>query len=69
MVFNVRPLWDKRHKEHHNRYILAKEWKKIGAELGMTGKFYLSIYFVLFSKRLCRIPPRYVQYKIGTDFV
>ena len=49
LVFNVRPLWDKGHKEHHNRHILAKEWKKIGAELGMTGKFYLFIYFVLFS--------------------
>ncbi|XP_031354794.1 transcription factor Adf-1-like [Photinus pyralis] len=36
LVFNVPPLWDKRHKQHHNRYTLAKEWKKIGAELEMT---------------------------------
>lgn len=37
-VFKSTALWDKRHKNHHNRFVLEKEWKKIADELGSTGK-------------------------------
>ncbi|KAF6214192.1 hypothetical protein GE061_008931 [Apolygus lucorum] len=35
-VLGAPPIWDKRHKQHHNRYVLAKEWKKIGCKLGVS---------------------------------
>jgi hypothetical protein len=40
LVFNTTAIWDKRHKQHHNRHVLAREWKKIATKLGATGVFY-----------------------------
>ncbi|KAG8300973.1 hypothetical protein J6590_063302 [Homalodisca vitripennis] len=35
-VQNRPALWDKRHKQHHNRHVLDKEWKEIAKELKVT---------------------------------
>lgn len=37
LVLIAQPVWDK-HKNHHNRYVLAKEWTKIASVLGVNGK-------------------------------
>lgn len=34
-------LWDKRHKQHHNRHVLDKEWKAIATELKTTGNYFV----------------------------
>ncbi|KAG8283361.1 hypothetical protein J6590_018952 [Homalodisca vitripennis] len=31
-------LWDKTHRQHHNRHVLEKEWKKIATQFGTTDK-------------------------------
>ncbi|CAG9772171.1 unnamed protein product [Ceutorhynchus assimilis] len=36
LVFSVPALWDKRHKQHHNKHVLAREWKKIAAKVKVT---------------------------------
>ncbi|XP_044755089.1 uncharacterized protein LOC123314042 [Coccinella septempunctata] len=36
LVFSIPAIWDKRHKQHHNRHVLAREWKKIAATFKVT---------------------------------
>nr|CAH7749531.1 unnamed protein product [Callosobruchus chinensis] len=36
LVFSIPALWDKRHKQHHNRHVLAREWKKIALKIKVT---------------------------------
>ncbi|KAL1487577.1 hypothetical protein ABEB36_015750 [Hypothenemus hampei] len=37
LVFVAPAIWDKRHKNHHNRHILAKEWKNVAAKMKVSG--------------------------------
>lgn len=39
LVFNATAVWDKRNKQHHNRYVLNREWKRISEKLRVTGMF------------------------------
>ncbi|KAL1493901.1 hypothetical protein ABEB36_009583 [Hypothenemus hampei] len=37
LVFVAPAIWDKRHKNHHNRHILAKEWNNVAAKMKVSG--------------------------------
>lgn len=39
LVFERKAIWDKRKKEHANRYILGKQWKEIAAIMNVEGKY------------------------------
>nr|CAH7752321.1 unnamed protein product [Callosobruchus chinensis] len=36
LVFCAPAIWDKRHKQHHNRHALERQWKKIAEKIRVT---------------------------------
>lgn len=37
-IYKKTPIWDQRHKSHHNRYVLDKCWAEVAANCKVTGK-------------------------------
>jgi len=39
LVRDMRPVWDQRHKNYHNRDLKPKLWDEIGEKLNVSGKY------------------------------
>ena len=39
LVRDMRPLWDQRDKNYHNRDLKPKLWDEIGEKLNVAGKY------------------------------
>lgn len=37
-VHKRQPLWDQRHSDHHNRFVLDKFWDEVAAKLKCTSE-------------------------------